>query len=343
MKLFLPVLFCSFLLVRSVFSQCPSGAMGVSGAGCGCASGCNLTSFGGPNCSPAVAGNCTAGYVDMAPLDIVVPSGCTFTVTATMANRPSCLSSGADGSCQTCDVLRVDEFPAGVKINQQGGSNSTITDSYVLAGPGTIRITGRANRADEIVTFVVTSTGCVDCSVPLPIELIEFTAVPEKSTVNLNWSTASELKNDYFTVERGLNGVDFEPIAQVNGAGTSTSVHYYSMVDSSPIEGWSYYRLKQTDFDGSNDYSDVVAVQFKEELDVSLYPNPANSSFELRGKSIHDSEIVLMDALGQRVEIVPVFGNDHVHVETKNMANGIYFVQISHKEKRQILKMNVQH
>ncbi len=343
MKLFFTLFLSSILSMGSAFAQCPSGAMGVSGAGCGCSSGCNLTSFGGPNCVPVVTGNCTAGYVDMAPLDIVVPAGCTYTVTATMANRPGCTASGADGNCQTCDVLKVDLLPGGVKINQQGTGNATLTDSYVLAGPGTIQITGRANRADEIVTYSVTSTGCVDCSVPLPIELLAFTAVPTKSAVNLNWSTATELNNDYFTIERSVNGVDFEPIAYMDGVGTSTSISYYSMVDSSPLDGLSYYRLKQTDLDGTSDYSDMKAVLFKAEMDISIFPNPASTSFELRGKNIHDSEIVVIDALGQKVDIVPNSGGDHVQFETQTLANGIYFVQITFDDQRQILKVNVQH
>lgn len=343
MKLFFTLVFSTILSFGSLFAQCPTGAMGVTGAGCGCSSGCNLTSFGGPNCSPAVSGNCTAGYVNMAPVDIVVPSGCTFTVTAVMANRPGCSASGADGACQTCDVLKVDLFPGGIKINQQGTANATLTDSYMLAGPGTIRITGRANRADEIVTFSVTSTGCVDCANPLPIELLEFNAIPLKSVVHLNWITASEINNDYFTIERSVDGVDFEPYAIMHGAGNSASLQYYSLVDTNPVNGLSYYRLKQTDFDGAFDYSDIKSVFFREELDLTLYPNPANSAFELRGKHLDESVIKIVDALGQTVVIDPSIHDGFISFETNELRNGIYFVEITYKVERQVLKLVIQH
>lgn len=65
------------------FGQCPSGSIGVTGSGCGCLSGCNLSSFDGPNCSPSVGGNCDSGYTPMS-LEIVVPDGCTYTVDAQM-------------------------------------------------------------------------------------------------------------------------------------------------------------------------------------------------------------------------------------------------------------------
>lgn len=343
MKLHLTLLLSSILFLGEFVAQCPSGAMAVTGSGCGCSSGCNLTPLGGPNCSPAVTGNCSSGYINMAPVDIVVPAGCTFTVTATMANRPGCTASGADGNCQTCDGLKVDVIPGGVKNNQQGGANATLTDTYVLVGPGTIRVTGRANRADEIVTFSVTSTGCVDCVNPLPIQLVEFKATPQKSAVHLNWITASELNNDYFTIERSVNGIDFEPYAMMKGAGNSSSLQYYSLVDSSPLNGLSYYRLKQTDFDGAFDYSEIKSVLFREELDIELYPNPANHFVELRGKHLDESEVSVVDALGQTVVLVPSLHQDHISFETSELRNGMYFVKITHNDERQVLKLVVQH
>src|SRR5690606_16418899 len=106
-----------------------------------------------------------------------------------------CSASGADGSCQTCDVVKVD-IVGGVKSYQQGGSNASLIDSYTLVGPGTIRISGRANRADEIITWSVTSgpATCPDCSSILSVELVEFNASMnfENRSVNLAWGTQSE-------------------------------------------------------------------------------------------------------------------------------------------------------
>lgn len=327
----------------AVFAQCPSGAMGVTGAGCGCLGGCNLTSVGGPNCSPSVGGNCNSGYTNMAPTNIIVPAGCTYTVTATMRNRAGCTASGADGNCQTCDVLKVDVFPGGTKNFQQGGANSTLNDSYTLVGPGTIRVSGRANRADEIITYAVTSTNCVDCISTLPVELMKFTATPKKSSVHLTWATASEINNDYFTIERSADGLVFEDYAYMDGAGNSNEVLRYSLVDSSPLEGISYYRLKQTDLDGTTTYSKIESVHFTDALDISVYPNPTKANCLLTGKHVNESEILLFDAVGNEISIVSHSHSSHVELFTENLPNGVYFIRVTYNDQIQQLKLVIQH
>lgn len=253
----------SILMLFSMasYGQCPSGSIGVTGAGCGCLSGCDLTALGGPDCGAGVTNNCTAGYITMS-IDINVPNGCEYTVQAQMEPRPGCSASGADGNCSTCDALKVD-IPGGVKSMQFGASNASIGDSYTLIGPGTIRVSGSANRADEIITYQVSSSGatCPDCTSILPIELTRFNAERDGDYVNLTWITATERNNDYFTVEQSENGFDFVVVGYMNGAGNSSTPLAYKLIDSSPtIDKISYYRLKQTDYDGVFTYSDIVSV-----------------------------------------------------------------------------------
>jgi len=97
---------------------------------------------------------------------------------------------------------------------------------------------------------------------PLPITLLSFTAVPEQRTVRLDWSTATETNNDYFTVERSADGNAFLPLFHVAGAGegTSASALHYRTADDAPLQGQSYYRLRQTDLDGTTTVSQVVSV-----------------------------------------------------------------------------------
>lgn len=249
--------FCSF-----GFGQCPSGSIGVSGDGCGCTSGCDLTAFDGPDCGSGVTGNCNAGYIPMS-IKIDVPEGCTYTVDAQMETRPSCPASGADGNCATCDALKVDILGR-TKGMQIGASNASISDSYKLVGPGIIEVSGSANRADEIITYQVSSSGstCPSCTSVLPIELIEFNAVRSRQFVELTWETASEKNNNYFTIERSIDGASFAPIGTLTGAGNSSNKLSYKLIDSTPIEDKvSYYRLKQTDFDGTYTYSVIVSVK----------------------------------------------------------------------------------
>ncbi len=115
----------------------------------------------------------------------------------------------------------------------------------------------------------------------LPIELGSFTARPENQSVHLDWVTASEQDNDFFTVERSVDGQVFESVARVLGAGNSLSEIAYNAIDEDPYIGRSYYRLKQTDFDGESAFSNVVPVEVGERL--ALFPNPLASGGVLRG------------------------------------------------------------
>lgn len=97
---------------------------------------------------------------------------------------------------------------------------------------------------------------------PLPITLLSFTATPVQRNVLLDWTTATETDNDFFTVERSADGNSFLPLFRVEGAGegTSFSALHYRMVDYAPLSGQSYYRLRQTDLDGTTTVSHVVSV-----------------------------------------------------------------------------------
>ena len=95
---------------------------------------------------------------------------------------------------------------------------------------------------------------------PLPVELLWFTATPSGDVVDLDWTTATEIDNDYFTVERSADAINWLPILEVNGAGNSQHEIAYSSGDQQPLSGLSYYRLRQTDFDGTSSLSQVVPV-----------------------------------------------------------------------------------
>jgi hypothetical protein len=96
----------------------------------------------------------------------------------------------------------------------------------------------------------------------LPIELLSFTGHKTLDGVELNWTTATERENDYFTLLRSADAENCEPIGFVDGAGNSTSAISYSFVDDEPLPGLNYYQLKQTDWNGDSTLSHVVAVQF---------------------------------------------------------------------------------
>ncbi len=145
-------------------------------------------------------------------------------------------------------------------------------------------------------------------TVPAPVTLIDFTAVYVKpKTVALTWSTASEINNQYFTVQRSTDGINFTDILVVAGAGTSNRINVYEEFDNNAPAGISYYRLKQTDFDGTYTYSGIVKV-FSEgqELSFQLLPNISTAGSEVRvvitgAEADQRIPVELYDLLGRKV------------------------------------------
>jgi hypothetical protein len=136
----------------------------------------------------------------------------------------------------------------------------------------------------------------------LPVELVDFSAMAEKEAVNLFWSTSSELNNDFFILEKSTDAVNFEQLAIVMGAGTSTDRHDYSFVDNNPNKGYNYYRVKNVDFDGTTSESPVIAISYNSAEQLSIYPNPLAKGEQLNISSTENFErISLFNAYGQLV------------------------------------------
>lgn len=148
--------------------------------------------------------------------------------------------------------------------------------------------------------------GTTTANNPLPIELVSFDATLNEDEVDLRWVTASELNNDFFTVERTKDGVTWEAVLVRDGAGTSSSMLTYSDVDPSPMLGTSYYRLAQTDFDLTTTHSDIVAVNYypEGEIGVMIWPNPWDKSaamnVEINGLE-DEATLVIRDVVGREI------------------------------------------
>ena len=173
-------------------------------------------------------------------------------------------------------------------------------------------------------------------SSPLPIELLNFTAKPNGSKVDLNWSTATETNNDFFTIEKTLDGANFEYVATVAGAGNSTTVLNYSSVDNAPYEGVSYYRLKQTDFNGAHSFSDLAMVDFKHNtnFEMNIFPNPSdgeNINISVASEKGQEILVVVYDATGRECISKIIVNSDkggtlYAIDPAKKLAPGIYLI-----------------
>jgi hypothetical protein len=130
---------------------------------------------------------------------------------------------------------------------------------------------------------------------PLPIELIDFSALLNGSKVDITWATMSEINNSHFEIERSKNGIDFEKIFSVKGANNSSSIINYMEVDYNPYLGISYYRLKQVDFSGSFTYSKIITVKNQKSIgNINIYPNPSIGKINIDLNQIGKKEILII-------------------------------------------------
>ncbi|PKP45928.1 MAG: hypothetical protein CVT95_07900 [Bacteroidetes bacterium HGW-Bacteroidetes-12] len=180
----------------------------------------------------------------------------------------------------------------------------------------------------------------------LPITLSHFDAKynPETNAVELDWATVSEINNEFFTVEKSVDGVTFEVVSIVKGAGNSSAFQDYNSLDEKPYIGTSYYRLKQTDFDGSFEYSNMVPVRVEKEIsDVTIYPNPVsgNGTLSLNVLEKGITTIVIYDIAGRQVysqQHNTNKGANTISLETNLFSNGMYFISVTNGTANENLK-----
>lgn len=118
---------------------------------------------------------------------------------------------------------------------------------------------------------------------PLPIELLYFSHTLDQNDVVLNWVTATETNNDYFTIERSIDGINYQTVQTVKGAGNSTRRLDYQWVDEGLSAGTYYYRLRQTDFDGKFEVFGPIGVyiNINSPSELVIYPNPTQNGLTI--------------------------------------------------------------
>ena len=169
----------------------------------------------------------------------------------------------------------------------------------------------------------------------LPIELIDFNAIMNEDRVEISWTTASEINNDYFIVEKSEDGFDWEFAIETQGSGNSNLIINYFEIDNKPLRGLSYYRLTQVDFDGKQETFNVIPVENVGGI-MDIYPNPVNKgecinlSFESLHKNKQEILVVLRDIRGNEAYSIIKFvdcDNGLVVIDIPhNLTSGTYLV-----------------
>ncbi len=144
---------------------------------------------------------------------------------------------------------------------------------------------------------------CVEFSLdaPLPIELLNFSAKTIFPEIKLSWVTASEINNDFFMLERSNDGRSFQEIGTIPGKGNATEINKYHFFDENPKSGINYYRLKQTDFDGSFTYSNIVNATINNKNHLRVYPSAVDNMITIEAGFEYEDEMtaVIYDIIGR--------------------------------------------
>lgn len=172
--------------------------------------------------------------------------------------------------------------------------------------------------------------GNTDLTNPLPIELISFTAEPNEADVLLKWTTASELNNDFFTIQRSRDAERWENLIEIKGAGTRTERMDYETTDGLPYTGISYYRLKQTDYDGQYSYSQVRRVELNTPFYLKVYPNPSTGVFKVStGFDVTAANIRLVNMVGQTIAVSLSKEDGITTLQPLSVSPGVYILQVT--------------
>jgi fibronectin-binding autotransporter adhesin len=198
------------------------------------------------------------------------------------------------------------------------------------------------NAVSGVTSFITSPTSTYFAlgyqNAPLPISLASFKGVLSKDVVELSWSTFTEKNNAYFTIERSVDGVKFESVGSVDGAGNSQKTLYYHMTDVSPLPDVSYYRLKQTDYDSRFTYSELVKIvnPRSERPAFVVYPVPSRVSDPLMLKLTNSTEpqayLAITDIAGRVFYTGYVNLTDELNLSELNLTSrlerGVYLVHV---------------
>lgn len=267
---------------------------------------------GGGAVSPQDLTDCIAG-TGTVQVKGVITSNCDYNL------------SGEDINLKNNASLR---FTGNITVSNTTFFSSNNASHSIFIGSFEISPTGDYTIA-ELNTILAGLPGPIsvaDLLTILPVEFISFQGKADRSKVRLEWATATESNNSHFEVQHSLNGKDFKKIKEIKGAGTTQVRQDYSYEYRQAVGGLNYYRLKQIDFDGRFEYSEVISVHVKApKAQYTLFPNPVHNNFVIQTATGEvPTGIRLLNQLGQEIRLD---GNTELVFLPTGIKKGLYVLQ----------------
>lgn len=316
------------------------------------------------NNSAATAGGNGGGIIFIKASRIATSGSCGSAIRIT-ANGSTASTAGNDGAggggAGGTIILNVATYsatstcPLSVSANAGNGGQNGDGGKHAGGGGGGQGAVAYSTAQPTINVTTSTNNGtagkdCTSCSVtggsgsgstnigilpststPLPIELVSFTGYCSERNFNLEWQTATETNNDYFIIEKSIDGTNWKKLNQLQGEGNSGTLKKYQYTDLETANTLTYYRLKQVDFDSKTTLFPTIVYNdgcLDDDYGVDFYPNPANSTINLKKADLFVSYNII-NALGQIIQQGVISSNP---IFISGIFNGVYLFQLVDKK-----------
>ena len=197
--------------------------------------------------------------------------------------------------------------------------------------------TAEAKAVNEPVVTATATTNST-CG-PAPITMLYFTAKNTEDGNLLNWATITEINNERFEIERAADGINFVKLGTLPGAGNSSTIREYSLLDKNFTASVNYYRIRQVDYDGTNTTSNIEKVLSGNSFAIDYYPNPFNNDFRLTVKSKENTATLkITSVLGVELEERIIETNKEINLG-ENLASGSYFIYVETSSGRERIRL----
>ena len=200
-------------------------------------------------------------------------------------------------------------------------------------------------NAGTICAALSSNSVSVEITGALPIDLIAFGGKLSENKVLLDWMTLTETDNDYFIIEKSIDGRNFQKIGTVQGSGTTFSSQTYDLIDPKPAIGTNYYRLTQFDFDGTFEIIDrIVSVDYDANQEIAVRPNPVRGNqIQLVYQTLESGplEVQIFDITGKLLKSVAfetTAARNIFDINLNNLSNGVYVIKTNQLGETQSLR-----
>ncbi|MGN6647078.1 MAG: T9SS type A sorting domain-containing protein [Cytophaga sp.] len=245
-------------------------------------------------------------------------------------------SSYGDGSFRVGVTTGSTAYPYAASL---GSSVASITSGYVY-GNQSGQYGGLYNWSVSTKTVCSRTPVRAISNCPQPVTWTSFYLVPQDNSCKIVWGTANEINNKYFSVERSSDGINFQTIGTITGAGTRDYASNYVFIDEAPLDGLSYYRITQHDIDGSTSSTQMRPYNGKATTSISAYPNPYQHATTLvvSGTDLNPYVYAIYTVSGQLVESGEGNYNEPISVGS-DIAKGMYMLTVTNSTEKVTTKI----